>query len=92
MIIALAVAIIVAIGALFVCAKMMDEKAKYEYTLKFTKDHIQYLLKEYEEYLNQKDKMIDLACTRLSKEVYVEELGKYRTVQEWKDELLKNCQ
>ena len=47
---------------------------------------------EYEKQLCLRDRMIAKACKRLSTDVFCEELGKYRTFEEWKDALLRECQ
>lgn len=50
------------------------------------------LIYEYEKQLCLRDRMIAKACKRLSTDVFCEELGKYRTFEEWKDALLRECQ
>lgn len=50
------------------------------------------LIFEYEGQIQLRDRMIAKACKRLSTDVFCEELGKYRTFDEWKEALLRECQ
>lgn len=50
------------------------------------------LIYEYEKQLCLQERMINKACKRLSTDVFCEELGKYRTFDEWKESLLRECQ
>ena len=50
------------------------------------------LIFEYEKQLCLQERMINKACKRLSTDVFCEELGKYRTFEEWKEALLRECQ
>ena len=47
---------------------------------------------EYEKLICLQERMIAKACSRLSRDVFCQELGKYRTLDEWKEALLKECQ
>lgn len=50
------------------------------------------LIFEYEKLICLQERMIAKACKRLSTDVFCEELGKYRTFDEWKEALLRECQ
>lgn len=50
------------------------------------------MIYEYEKQICLQERMINKACKRLSRDVFCEELGKYRTFDEWKEALLKECQ
>ena len=47
---------------------------------------------EYEKLIYLQERMISKACKRLSTDVFCEQLGKYRTFDESKEALLRECQ
>lgn len=54
-----------------------------------TKEDMSFLIKDYEELVSLNEKALNLACERLSKEVYIDYLNRYRTAEEWKTEAYK---
>lgn len=61
-------------------------------TNKKHKSIINELISEYEGQIHLRDRMIEKVCIRLSKDVFCEELGRYRTPEEWEEALLRECQ